>query len=99
MPIDFTTIITSAAVGGVVGSAISFVGSELERRARRREMLLEKAVELSIHRFESTKNIAAETGKTVTLSDPAIMSATYFRWLEHIADKGTLPDDAKQFEK
>lgn len=98
MGIDFTTIITSAAVGGIAGSAISFVGTILERRSRRKEMLLSKAVELAIHRFESLIRVAKETGRSTNLQDPAVMSATYFRWLEHILDKGTLPSDAEEIQ-
>jgi hypothetical protein len=91
--VNFTVIITSAAVGAIAGSLITFIGGILERRARRREMLLTKAVELAIHRFESAIRVANETNRSTTLQDPAMMSADYFRTLEHILDKGVPPEE------
>ncbi len=93
MPLDFTTIVTSAAVGAVSGSIISFWGAILERKARRKEILLNKAVELAIERARFVKEIAKETSRAASIQDAAVMSATYFNWLEHVLDKGSLPEE------
>lgn len=99
MPLDLTAIIASAAVGCIAGSAIPFVGAWFERRSRRKELLLGKAVELAIHRFESVSRLAKDSGQKATLQDPAVLSATYFKWLEHIVDTGELPKEAKEAQE
>jgi len=94
MAVDFTTIITSAAIGGVVGSAITFVGQILERKSRRKELLLAKSVELAIERARFVYKVAKDEDKEADISDPAVNCATYFRWLVYLLDKGALPPDA-----
>jgi hypothetical protein len=94
MPVDLTTIVTSAAIGGVVGSAISFFGQILERKSRRKELLLAKSVELAIDRARFVYQAAEKQDVEADISDPAINCATYFRWLKYLLDKGELPPDA-----
>jgi hypothetical protein len=94
MPLDLATIVTSAAIGGVAGSAITFVGQILERKSRRKELLLAKSVELAIDRARFVYEAAEKQNVEADIADPAINCATYFRWLEHLLSKGKLPPDA-----
>ena len=94
MPIDLTTIVTSAAIGGVVGSAITFFGQILERKSRRKELLLAKSVELAIDRARFVNEVAKDENAEADIGDPAINCATYFRWLNYLLEKGELPPDA-----
>jgi len=94
MAVDLTTVVTSAAIGGVVGSAITFLGQVLERKSRRKELLLAKSVELAIDRARFVYQVAKDEVAEADIGDPAINCATYFRWLKYLLDKGELPPDA-----
>ena len=48
---DLATVVTSAAVGAVAAAGINLLGQSLERRARRRELLLARAVDLPIKMY------------------------------------------------
>jgi hypothetical protein len=96
MAIDFVTIVTSAAVGGIVGSGINFLGQVLERKSRRKELLLGKSVELAIERERFVYQLAKDDNREAIFGDPAIYCATYYRWLEHLLDKRELPAEAKE---
>jgi hypothetical protein len=93
MAVDFITIITSAAVGGVAGSAITFLGQVLERKSRRKEILLAKSVELAIDRARFVYEVARQEEAAADIGDPAINCAIYFRWLKYLLDKGELPPE------
>ncbi len=88
------TVLTSAAVGVLVSSIITLVGQSLERRARRSELLLVKALELAAARREFVTKVADATGATATIPDDAINAETYLRWLKSLLNTGKLPPDA-----
>jgi hypothetical protein len=54
------TIITSAAVASLVSATMQLIGAHLERRARRRELLLARAPDLAAARTENAMRIAKE---------------------------------------
>lgn len=87
-------ILTSAAVAALVTSIITLLGQWLERRSRRRELLLSKAIELGIHRSEFIRDLAKESNSTATFHDTAVLAEGYYRWLAHLLDNGALPADA-----
>ena len=95
MAVDFTTIITSAAVGAVAGSAITFLGQWFERRSRQKELFLAKAIELAIERARYVHELAREQQIPAELGDPGVNCATYYCWLKHLFDTGELPADAQ----
>ena len=95
MAVDFTTIITSAAVGGVVASAIGFVGQVFERRSRRMELLLSKSIELAVERTRFVFEVAKAQKEPAEIGDPGIHFAKYFKWLQIVLEKGELPDDLR----
>jgi hypothetical protein len=51
---DWGTVITSAAVGSIVSSLATLIGQRAERNARKRELLMVKAVEMVSHVESST---------------------------------------------
>jgi hypothetical protein len=92
------TIITSAAVASVTTALAQFVGARLEARARRRELLLTRALDLAQARTEMVLRVAKETGVTATIRDSVFLAEGYFQWLSHLMDHGKLPPEAKAQE-
>ncbi|SRR5258708_1967314 len=88
------TVLTSAAVGVLVSSVVTLIGQRLERRARRDELLLVKAVEMAAARREFVMEVVEKSGATASLVDDAINAETYFRWLKSLLEMGKLPPDA-----
>jgi hypothetical protein len=91
---DVATVVTSAAIGAVAAAAINVVGQTLERRSRRKELLLAKAVELAMERVRFAFEVAKASGQSASLVDPGITCAGYYKWLRHLLDHGELPTDA-----
>lgn len=93
---NIETVITSAAVATLVSAALTLLGQALERSARRKELLLAKAVEIAVERARFGLEIVKDTRQPAEFIDPAINAATYYKWLRHLLDKGQLPPDAKE---
>jgi hypothetical protein len=91
------TVLTSAAVGALVSSGVTLIGQHLERRARRDELLFNKAIDLAEAQREFFLAFADKSGATATLIDPAINAETYFRWFKILLDTGKLPPDADKW--
>lgn len=90
------TVLTSAAVGVLVSSFISLIGQFLERRARRNELLLTKALEMAAAKRKFVMEVAEKNGATASLEDDAITAETYLRWLKSLLKNGKLPPEADQ---
>ena len=85
---------TSAAVGALVSSMVTFFGQHLERRARRRELFLKAGMDLAFRRTDLLKALVERSpGCTVDLKDDVSLTADYFRVVSHLFDKGSLPPD------
>lgn len=90
-------VLTSSAVGVLVGSVVTLIGQYLERRARREELLLTRALEAAMERRKLAMKIvdADKTGATTALlADDVINAEKYYRWLRTLLDTGKLPPDA-----
>jgi hypothetical protein len=88
-------VLTSSAVGVLVSSIVALAGQYLERRARRGELLLTKALEMAIRRTDVImKSIEVSGRGSASLSDEVINAETYLRWLKFLLDSGKLPPDA-----
>jgi hypothetical protein len=87
-------VLTSAGVASFITGLATIVNQLLERRARRHELLLTKAVELGIHRVEFMTALADKSGAGLELQDPIKLSETYYQWLEHLLEEGELPPEA-----
>ena len=91
---DVATVVTSAAVGAVSAAVVNVIGQGLERRSRRKELLLAKAVELAVERVRLLFDAATNTGQRAGLPDPGVTCATYYRWLRHLLETGEPAADA-----
>jgi hypothetical protein len=93
------TIITSAAIGSVSASLIAIIGQYSERRARRPELLLTKAIELAQARIGFGKEMAEKMGKRVSIPDALSLAAEYYTALHHLLAKDELPKHLVEKEK
>jgi hypothetical protein len=78
----------------VAAAVVNLVGQGIERRSRRKELLLAEAVELAVERVRFSFEVAKAANESAALADPGITCATYYKWLRHILDTGELPRDA-----
>lgn len=93
-----TTIITSAAVGALASALVNLIGQAIERKARRKELLLTKAMELAFARRELLMKAVERTGQTVGLRDDVSVAADYFAELTSLLDKGRLSKTFREHE-
>lgn len=91
---NWTTVLTSAAVGVLVSGLLTLLGQYLERKARRDEIILEKALEAAQFRTKIAVELAKDKNVGVSLLDEVISAETYVRWLKHLMKTGKLPPDA-----
>jgi hypothetical protein len=87
-----TTIITSAAVGALVSAAVTLIGAALERRARRKELLLTKAIDLATDRTRTYIELAEKSGRPVGLIDNIFLAEDYYQELSLLLEKGKLSE-------
>jgi hypothetical protein len=92
-------VLSSAAVGALVSSLLTLMGSALERRARRRELLLSKAIELAFNRTQTAMTAAEKMGSKFVLHDNASLAATYFKELETLLNTGDLSAKFRETER
>jgi hypothetical protein len=85
------TVVTSAAVGAVVSSISVLIGQMLERRARRREIILSKAIELALRRTDLEMELFERVGGPTRPREYSEVAAEYYRVVEHLFDTGRLP--------
>jgi hypothetical protein len=88
-------IITSAAVGAITSSLITFFSSYLERRARRRELLLKEAFALAHQRVETLCRIAEATQASFPIPDAIVLAEKYYQWVTALFTRGRLPQEAR----
>lgn len=86
------TIITSAAVGALISGAVTLFSQSRERAARRKELLLSRAIELSFARRKFVTEAADRAGAPAYLKDDVSFAADYYQILAHLMDEGKLPD-------
>jgi hypothetical protein len=96
-PMNLTvTILTSAVISAVIASAFGLFGQAIERRARRRELLFVKSVELAKENREFVMRVAKELGAGARIHDSAVYAEMYFWLLTELHDKGRLPTNWRQ---
>lgn len=78
---------------------MTLLGQYLERRARREELILQKAMEMAVQRREFVMEAINLTQKNATFSDDIFSVETYVRWLGSLLNRGKLPPDADQFRR
>jgi hypothetical protein len=89
------TILTASLTGAIVSGIVALVGQYFDRKARRRELLVNKAIELAKMRIEFLMRAADKSGHGVHLEDAIIMAESYYQWLAHLETHGRLPNDPK----
>lgn len=92
---EVVTIVTSAGVGALVAAGLTFLNGHLGRRARRRELLLSKAVDLAHERIKIVLALAKEQKLDGELADASFLAVLYFKYLDSILEHGELPPDVK----
>ncbi len=70
-------ILGSAAVGALVSSIVTLVGQSIERKARQKELLLSKAIELAELQIDMQKAAVEMNGGRVEVY-PHIVQARWF---------------------
>lgn len=90
----WVAIVTSAAVGALVSAVVNALSAWLERSARRKELLLTKAIDLSVQRTDLVLKLSDKMGKRAEIHDTVTLAEVYFQWLRHLLDKGRLPEGA-----
>jgi hypothetical protein len=84
-------LISSAAVGALVSSIITLVGQQIERNARRRELLLSEAVKMAMGHREYLLKFAESQHTSVFMPEQARLAQTYFLALSSLITEGNLP--------
>ena len=84
------TIITSAAVGALASSILSLIGQHLERKSRREELLMVKAIDLAMHKTDLVKELTIKLDKSATIHDTVFLAAEYYKDLRHLIKRGGL---------
>lgn len=92
MPL-WSLVLTSAGVAALVSSLATLLGHAAERRARRRELLLVKAIDMAQAKRAQVERRWERQGGRIQLQDDIVSAETYFRWLQAWLDSGSLPDD------
>lgn len=92
--VNWTTVLASAAVGVLVSSIFTLIGQYLERKARRDELILVKALEAAQFRSRIAVEVAKSYDQGVGLENEVVSAATYVRWLKALMKTGQLPQDA-----
>jgi hypothetical protein len=90
------TILTSALVSAFVTGVFALLGQAIERKARRRELLFTKSVELAKANRDFIAMVADKTGQTAQISDYAVYAEMYCWLLTELHDKGRLPENWRQ---
>jgi hypothetical protein len=90
------TILTSAVVSAAIASLLNLLGQQIERRARRRELIFTKSVELARENREFIAKAAKETGQAALIHDYVVYAEMYYWLLTKLHDEGRLPDNWRQ---
>ncbi|HUU01297.1 MAG TPA: hypothetical protein VM425_07670 [Myxococcota bacterium] len=87
----WATVLTSAATGALVVAIAQVVGKIIEGGSRKRELLLNKSVELALARTEFVKEIAFKSNTPAQFHDSAFIAASYYAALKYLLKTDKLP--------
>jgi len=98
--VNITSIVlTSAVVSALVTSAITFFGQYVERKARAKELLFTKCVELAKAKTEWLTAYAKDTHKPVHIAEYVCYAEMYYWLLSELHDHGKLPKNWKEHSR
>lgn len=89
----------SAAGGAMVSSLFMIAGQYFERQHKRKELIFKTAIKQARQRVAVVLDICKLSGKETAIPDETILAGSYYKWLEELFDKGTLPEEAIEAEK
>ncbi len=92
-------VLTSAVVSAVVTSILTMFGQYFERRAKKKELLFTKCVQLAQTKVEFLMKVAGNTGATATLADYVVYAEMYYWLLSSLHQNGKLPDGWREESK
>jgi hypothetical protein len=99
-PMSVTSIVlTSAVVSAVVTSILTMFGQYFERRAKEKELLFTKCVQLAQTKVEFLMKVAENTRATATLADYGVYAEMYYWLLSSLHQNGKLPDGWREESK
>ena len=90
MPSYLPLILGSAAIGALVSSIITFAGQFLERRARKRELLLSRAIELAELHNKLIMDAANAGGKRGTFYPYIVQVRWFYKQLDQLYKTGKI---------
>jgi len=93
---DLSVILTSAAVSAIVSGLFTFVSQCLERRARRRELLLKTATDWAVKHLEQALQLGKDRGAPVGVPALGWLAQDYYHQLTTLLKRGTLPPEVQQ---
>jgi len=94
----FPIIFGSAAVGALVSSVITLIGQSIERKARQKELLLSKAIELAELQNAMLKAAAEMSGRTVSMLPYIVQTRWFHKELANLLSEGKLsPEMERKF--
>jgi cytidylate kinase len=87
----------SALVAAVVSGLLTLIGQYFERAARVRELVLSKALEMSLQHTKILMQVADKSGEGAKLYDNVVIAERYYRWLMHLHEHGELRVEAQKY--
>ncbi len=89
-------LLGSAAIGALVSSLITLAGQYFERRARQKELLLAKSIELAELHNGMLKAAAEHSGKTVSMYPYIVQTRWFHSQLQLLLSKGKLSGELER---
>jgi hypothetical protein len=86
-----TSVVVASLVASFVGGLITTFTVILERRARRKELIFTKDLELAKVKLEFLMEYAKHTRKQTFVTDPAAYAEWYYGLLVKLHEDGKLP--------
>lgn len=84
-------VFASAGTAALVAGLMTIFGQYLERRARRQDLLLAKAVQIAAIRIDVLMKTADRNQQSASIPDLTYLTEKYYQALEHLMVKGRLP--------
>ncbi len=88
-------ILGSAAVGALISNLFTVAAQWRERKSRREELALTKAVEMAYSQVTAMLDMFKETGQSGKIAPPLSMVEGCYKSLKHILDHDELDPETK----
>lgn len=88
-------IVSAAGIGALISTGVSELGRWRERKSRREELLLEKAIVFANWRWEIVKHNANVSKEYIEVSDLIVSTEGYYQLLAKLMKTGKLPEGFK----